>query len=80
MTRLGRVACEGAVVKGGPYLEAVGTVDTVVMDKTGTVTIGNSQATEFIPLPGVGPEAVVEAAETAKGCQEDSDLKIQVKS
>jgi Cd2+/Zn2+-exporting ATPase/Cu+-exporting ATPase len=63
---IGRAAREGAVVKGGLYLEALGAVDTVVMDKTGTVTIGNPEVTEVVPLPDVAPEAVVEAAAVAE--------------
>jgi Cd2+/Zn2+-exporting ATPase/Cu+-exporting ATPase len=63
---IGRAARQGAVVKGGLYLEVLGAVDTVVMDKTGTVTIGNPEVTEVVPLPGVAPEAVVEAAAIAE--------------
>jgi Cd2+/Zn2+-exporting ATPase/Cu+-exporting ATPase len=63
---IGRAAREGAVVKGGLYLEALGAVDTVVMDKTGTVTVGNPEVTEVVPVPGIAPEAVVEAAAVAE--------------
>jgi K+-transporting ATPase ATPase B chain len=34
-------------------LEAAGDVDTLLLDKTGTITLGNRQAAEFIPLPGM---------------------------
>ena len=37
----------------GRAVEAAGDVDTLLLDKTGTITLGNRQATEFIPLPGV---------------------------
>jgi Cd2+/Zn2+-exporting ATPase/Cu+-exporting ATPase len=63
---IGRAAREGAVVKGGLYLEALGAVDTVVMDKTGTVTVGNPEVTEVVPAPGVTLQAVVEAAAVAE--------------
>jgi P-type Cu+ transporter len=63
---VGRAAREGAIIKGGLYLEALGVVDTVVMDKTGTVTIGNPKVTEVVPCPGVTAEAVVEAAAVAE--------------
>ena len=37
----------------GRAVEAAGDVDTLLLDKTGTITLGNRQATEFLPLPGV---------------------------
>ena len=58
----------------GRAVEAAGDVDTLLLDKTGTITFGNRMASEIIPLPGVAPEAVAEAAllaslsdETAEG-------------
>jgi K+-transporting ATPase ATPase B chain len=49
----------------GRAVEASGDVDTLLLDKTGTITLGNRQATEFIPAPGVGPDALVSRAELA---------------
>lgn len=43
---IGRAARIGSIVKGGLYLEALGTVDTVVLDKTGTVTFGTPRVVE----------------------------------
>ena len=37
----------------GRAVEAAGDVDTLLLDKTGTITLGNRQATEFIAMPGV---------------------------
>ena len=37
----------------GRAVEAAGDVDTLLLDKTGTITLGNRQATEFMPVPGV---------------------------
>jgi len=46
----------------GKAVEAAGDVQTLLLDKTGTITMGNRQATEFIPLRGVNAKALVEAA------------------
>jgi potassium-transporting ATPase ATP-binding subunit len=47
----------------GRAVEAAGDVDTLLLDKTGTITLGNRQATEFIPMPGVNPQDLAEAAQ-----------------
>jgi len=47
----------------GRAVEAAGDVDTLLLDKTGTITLGNRQATEFLPLPGVNPQDLAEAAQ-----------------
>jgi len=49
----------------GRAVEAAGDVDTLLLDKTGTITFGNRMATEVIPVPGVRPEAAMRAAVTA---------------
>jgi len=46
----------------GRAVEAAGDVDTLLLDKTGTITFGNRMATEVIPAPGVRPERAMEAA------------------
>jgi len=46
----------------GRAVEAAGDVDTLLLDKTGTITFGNRMATELIPAPGVRPEAALNAA------------------
>jgi potassium-transporting ATPase ATP-binding subunit len=46
----------------GKAVEAAGDVHTLLLDKTGTITLGNRQATEFIPLLGCGANALVQAA------------------
>jgi len=47
----------------GRSVEAAGDVDTLLLDKTGTITLGNRVATEFFPLPGVKPEDLADAAQ-----------------
>ncbi|CAN5310863.1 potassium-transporting ATPase subunit KdpB [soil metagenome] len=49
----------------GRAVEAAGDVDTLLLDKTGTITFGNRMATEVIPVAGVRPEAALRAAVTA---------------
>jgi Cd2+/Zn2+-exporting ATPase/Cu+-exporting ATPase len=63
---IGRAARIGAVIKGGIYLESLGHVDTVVLDKTGTVTLGLPRVTSIQPMDGLAPQAVVEAAAIAE--------------
>ncbi|HXL98855.1 MAG TPA: potassium-transporting ATPase subunit KdpB [Rhizomicrobium sp.] len=47
----------------GRAVEAAGDVDTLLLDKTGTITLGNRQATEFVPLPGVSAQELADAAQ-----------------
>jgi Cd2+/Zn2+-exporting ATPase/Cu+-exporting ATPase len=63
---IGRSAREGAIIKGGLYLEILGTVNTVVLDKTGTLTLGNPEITAIHPAPGVNANDVLEAAAIAE--------------
>ncbi len=47
----------------GRAVEAAGDVNTLLLDKTGTITLGNRQAAEFIPLPGVSDAELADAAQ-----------------
>jgi K+-transporting ATPase ATPase B chain len=47
----------------GRAVEAAGDVNTLLLDKTGTITLGNRQATEFIPLPGIDEAQLADAAQ-----------------
>jgi K+-transporting ATPase ATPase B chain len=49
----------------GRAVEAAGDVDTLLLDKTGTITLGNRQATEFIPLADVSEQDLADAAQLA---------------
>jgi len=49
----------------GRAVEAAGDVDTLLLDKTGTITLGNRVASEFIALPGVGERELADAAQLA---------------
>jgi K+-transporting ATPase ATPase B chain len=49
----------------GRAVEAAGDVDTLLLDKTGTITLGNRQASEFLPLPGIDERELADAAQLA---------------
>ena len=53
------------LAKSGRAVEAAGDIDTLLLDKTGTITIGDRQATAFLPLPGVRDAELIAAARLA---------------
>jgi heavy metal translocating P-type ATPase len=63
---IGRCARLGAIVKGGVHLETLGRVDTVVLDKTGTLTFGRPEIQRVVPADGVGIEKILDAAASAE--------------
>jgi len=63
---IGRSARLGAIIKGGLYLETLGKVNTVVLDKTGTLTFGRTEVQAIIPANGVSEVEVLEAAASAE--------------
>jgi Cd2+/Zn2+-exporting ATPase/Cu+-exporting ATPase len=63
---IGRAARMGAIVKGGRFLEQLGVVDTVVLDKTGTLTFGEPEVQAILSCSGVTTEAVLVAAAEAE--------------
>jgi heavy metal translocating P-type ATPase len=63
---VGRAARQGAIVKGGIYIELLGRVDTIVLDKTGTLTLGDPQIVGVHPADGVTVAQVLEAAAIAE--------------
>src|SRR6516165_2649833 len=63
---IGRSARLGAIIKGGVNLETLGRVDTVVLDKTGTLTFGRPEVQEALPVAGTTSEELVDAAATAE--------------
>jgi K+-transporting ATPase ATPase B chain len=58
-----RVMQDNVLAMSGKAVEAAGDVNTLLLDKTGTITLGNRQAVEFIPVPGVGVEELADAAQ-----------------
>ena len=63
---IGRAARGGAIVKGGLYLELLAKVDTVVLDKTGTLTFGTLEVERLRPVAGVDPTTILSAAALAE--------------
>ena len=63
---IGRAAHQGAIIKGGLYLEALAAVDTVLLDKTGTLTFGTPQIREVISANGFGEQEIIAAAGIAE--------------
>ena len=63
---IGRAARLGAIVKGGLYLEELGHVDTIVLDKTGTLTLGVPEVARVRPAPGVDEGDLLAAAAIAE--------------
>lgn len=60
MSRLNQA---NVLAMSGRAIEAAGDVDVLLLDKTGTITLGNRQASEFIPVDGAGEQELAEAAQ-----------------
>jgi K+-transporting ATPase ATPase B chain len=60
-----RVVQHNVLAMSGRAVEAAGDVDTLLLDKTGTITLGNRRATEFIPAPNVTAGELADAAQLA---------------
>ncbi|HTS79779.1 MAG TPA: potassium-transporting ATPase subunit KdpB [Myxococcaceae bacterium] len=58
-----RLLRKNVIALSGRAVEAAGDVDTLLLDKTGTITLGNRMATEFLPLAGVRIEDLADAAQ-----------------
>jgi K+-transporting ATPase ATPase B chain len=58
-----RLLQRNVLAMSGRAVEAAGDVDVLLLDKTGTITLGNRQATEFVPAPGVTEQELADAAQ-----------------
>ena len=58
-----RVMQHNVLAMSGKAVEAAGDVNTLLLDKTGTITLGNRQAVEFLPINGVTDEELADAAQ-----------------
>ena len=70
---IGRAARQGAIVKGGLYLEALAEVDTVLLDKTGTLTFGTPQIRDIFSTDDFSEREILAAAAIAE-CKSEHPL------
>ncbi len=63
---MGGLAKKGVIVKGGVYVQEMSKVDTVVIDKTGTLTLGDPEVTDVVGLDGCSEEQVLTYAAAAE--------------
>ena len=62
---MGRMLQANVIATSGRAVEAAGDVDVLLLDKTGTITLGNRQAVAFLPAPGVSEQELADAAQLA---------------
>ena len=65
-----RLVQRNVLAMSGRAVEAAGDVNTLLLDKTGTITLGNRQATSFLPLPGVSERELADAAQLSSMADE----------
>jgi heavy metal translocating P-type ATPase len=63
---IGRSAQLGSIIKGGLYLESLATIDTILLDKTGTLTYGAPEVVDIRPADGILITSLLQAATTAE--------------
>src|SRR5207244_11833681 len=63
---IGRAARDGAIIKGGLFLEQLSQVNTVALDKTGTLTYGQPQVRGIIPVGGDEAARLLDTASSAE--------------
>lgn len=62
---MSRMIGVNVIATSGRAVEAAGDVDVLLLDKTGTITLGNRQASDFLPVAGIAEEALANAAQLA---------------
>jgi potassium-transporting ATPase ATP-binding subunit len=62
---MSRMMAANVIATSGRAVEAAGDVDVLLLDKTGTITLGNRQASAFVPAPGITAQALADAAQLA---------------
>jgi copper-(or silver)-translocating P-type ATPase/heavy metal-(Cd/Co/Hg/Pb/Zn)-translocating P-type ATPase len=76
---IGRSAQLGSIIKGGLYLESLATIDTILLDKTGTLTYGTPEVVDVRPVEGVPVASLLLAAATAESRSEHPVAKAILK-
>jgi heavy metal translocating P-type ATPase len=67
---IGRSAQLGSIIKGGLYLESLATIDTILLDKTGTLTYGSPEVVDIRPAEGITDASLLQAALIAESRSE----------
>ena len=62
---MSRMMQANVIATSGRAVEAAGDVDVLLLDKTGTITLGNRQASAFLPVPGISEQQLADAAQLA---------------
>ena len=62
---MSRMMQANVIATSGRAVEAAGDVDVLLLDKTGTITLGNRQASNFLPAPGISEQALADSAQLA---------------
>lgn len=70
---MARLSRRNVMAMSGRAVEAAGDVNVLLLDKTGTITLGNRQASEFRPVPGVTEEQLADAAQLASLSDETAE-------
>jgi heavy metal translocating P-type ATPase len=76
---IGRSAQLGSIIKGGLYLESLATVDTILLDKTGTLTYGTPLVVDVSPAAGISVASLLQASVTAESRSEHPVAKAILK-
>jgi Cu+-exporting ATPase len=66
LASIGAAARRGLLIKGGRYLEALARADVLLLDKTGTLTLGRPEITDILPLNGMSADDVLASAASAE--------------
>ena len=66
LASIGAAAKHGLLIKGGKYLETLAKADVLLIDKTGTLTLGEPQIADVVPLNGLSPTAALQLAASAE--------------
>ena len=75
-----RLLRKNVLAMSGRAVEAAGDVDTLLLDKTGTITLGNRMATEFIPVDGARAETLADAAQLSSLADETPEGQIDCRA
>ena len=70
---MSRLTKENVIAMSGRAIEAAGDVDVLLLDKTGTITLGNRRASEFLPANGVSEEQLADAAQLSSLADETAE-------